>query len=941
MAHRSRLVLTFALAVAGCARGPAQQDRTSGGPALHPDAVAQMEAIIAAKQARTPAQLKVSSQLLYLRDGLPGAEVKGGGLESMEQRDELNRVLVDLKGDLGGELDVDVALLGGKVVNRLPSHRSARVWIDLGRLEDLASLRGVQAVKMAYLAATTRHDPPASAGLKASFNVTRAEQLAATRKALGEMAFAPRSSTAAVSDGGATTFAGAATSAGSNAHNADAARKFYDVDGTGVKVGVLSDSDDFKEASIASGDLPADTVTIPGQDGRPGSGEGTAMMEIVHDVAPGAKLFFATAFNSPESFADNIRALRFTYGCDVIVDDIIYYFESPYQDDIIAQAVADVTADGAVYVSSAGNQGNFNDGTSGTWEGDFTSAGTFATLPSGYEVHDFGNGAVSNRIELGGGPIILHWADPGTLDAPASGSDYDIFVLTPDLRSVAVAATDIQDGDDLPFEFLGFNVPAEYRVVIAKKAGAPDRALRTVIFAGEYGIATHGSTYGHSAAQDAISAAAVDVAQAGAGQFVGGPTTQVELYSADGPRPIFYDRSGNLIGPAATYLEGQPEWRWKPDLAGADGVSTTLPSGSGLNPFFGTSAAAPHIGGLAALVKQGNPVEDGWHVTQALLNSAIDIEAAGGWDRDSGMGIPEAKTALQNIGAKPAVHLAVQSTTATPGGGATAINPGGSGTLSVTLLNEGGAQARNVVGALTSGTPGVTVTGGTSAYPNLASGASGANVTPFAFTVDPSVTCGQRLSFNLSVAFRGNGTSPAAFAVAAQTGAPSATATAFSFTGPRAAIPDNNAAGVNVAIPVSGVGVVGGLTFSIDGTTCSTAVGSTTVGLDHSWVGDLVAKLTSPSGVTVTLFSRPGGTSNSGNNFCKTVLSDAGATSIQNITSSGAPWTGTFKPASPLSAFVGTTADGTWTFNVSDLVSTDTGSVRAVTLNLAGFSCGP
>ena len=79
---------------------------------------------------------------------------------------------------------------------------------------------------------------------------------------------------------------------------------------------------------------------------------------------------------------------------------------------------------------------------------------TFATLPSGYTVHDFGNGTIGNRIELGGGPIILHWSDPGTLDVPASGNDYDIFVVTPDMRSVAVAATDIQDGNDQPFEFL-------------------------------------------------------------------------------------------------------------------------------------------------------------------------------------------------------------------------------------------------------------------------------------------------------------------------------------------------------------------------------------------------------------------------------------------------------------------------------------------------------
>ena len=49
------------------------------------------------------------------------------------------------------------------------------------------------------------------------------------------------------------------------------------------------------------------------------------MMEIIHDLAPGAQLFFATAFNGSASFADNIRTLRFVYGCDIIVDDVAYF----------------------------------------------------------------------------------------------------------------------------------------------------------------------------------------------------------------------------------------------------------------------------------------------------------------------------------------------------------------------------------------------------------------------------------------------------------------------------------------------------------------------------------------------------------------------------------------------------------------------------------------
>ena len=108
------------------------------------------------------------------------------------------------------------------------------------------------------------------------------------------------------------------------------------------------------------------------------------MLELVHDLAPGAQLFFATAFTSLTSFAQNIRDLR-TAGCDIIIDDVIYFVESPFQDGApgvtntnggaVIQAVNDVTAAGAMYFSSAGNEGNINDGTASVWEGDFVDGG--------------------------------------------------------------------------------------------------------------------------------------------------------------------------------------------------------------------------------------------------------------------------------------------------------------------------------------------------------------------------------------------------------------------------------------------------------------------------------------------------------------------------------------------------------------------------------------
>jgi subtilisin-like proprotein convertase family protein len=159
----------------------------------------------------------------------------------------------------------------------------------------------------------------------------------------------------------------------------------------------------------------------------------------------------------------------------------------------------------------------------------------------------------------------------------------------------------------------------------------------------------------------------------------------------------------------------------------------------------------------------------------------------------------------------------------------------------------------------------------------------------------------------------------------------------FSYTGPPVAIPDSHAAGASVSFTVGGIGALSKVTFSIDGGTCTNAVGATTVGIDHTWVGDLIGTLTSPSGTAVTLFSRPGGQLNSGNNLCQVVLDDSAASPIQGIAIAGAPWTGSWRPAQPLSTLLGENGDGTWTFKVTDNALTDIGSLRAVSLHLGGF----
>lgn len=941
-------LLVFAVLIAACTGGGTSQktDNPSdvgAAPAPEPEvavdlpasAAAQIKALVEEKAARTPAQRKISSQLLYAtterfaalkRPLSKGEPPQPAGLRSLLRYDDRGRVLCDIKGDVDAGLARQIEIAGGTVVVTSVEHRSARAWLPLQSLEALAAQPIVRTIRPALAAATNRADAPYN---KEKFpSLSYEQRVASMQKALRAL-------------GPAVADKGSVTSAGSKAHAADRARKFFNTDGSGIKIGVLADSNDFLEQSIASGDLPGDVFTLPGESGRPGSGEGTALMEIIHDVAPGAKLFFATSFTSPESFADNIRLLYFVYGCNIIVDGTFYFFESPYEDDIIAQAVNDVTAGigtapAVSYFSAAGDAGNFSDGTSGVWEGDFKSGGVLATIGANYRVHDFGKKVISNRVEVGGGPLMLHWSDPGALDNPASENDYDLFVLSEDLRTVLAAATDIQEGIETPFEFLGVFVPANMRIVVAANPAAQTRAIRVQLWGGELGLSTSGAVVGHAAATDAFAVGAVDAASAGNPEFIAGPVTPVELTSSDGNRTIFYDTDNTQFGTGnPTFAGAAGVLRRKPEAVAADGVATTLPSEGGLNPLFGTMAAAAHAAGIAALIKSAVPTADKTKVYNALKNGALDIEAAG-VDVDSGHGVLSAFNGLQKAGAKPAYYLELGTVTATPTGGGV-IKPGDSAVLNVQILNNGGAAANAVNAILSTSTPGVTITTATSAYPNMAPSAVATNTTPFAFNLSPSVLCGLRIDFTLTVSSGGRAT-PLRFTV--QTGGTGASIVT-SYAAAAVPIPDNDSAGVNIALTVTGAGLLSALSLRIDGTSCTATPGATTVGVDHTFVGDLRFRLHSPIGTPVLAIDRAGGAGNVGNNFCQTVLLDGAPNSIQNVTIEQAPFVGTFAPANPLRALAGENANGTWTLNVSDVNPLDTGNVRAFSLVTTGFSCTP
>ncbi|HEX4871674.1 MAG TPA: S8 family serine peptidase, partial [Nevskiaceae bacterium] len=681
---------------------------------------------------------------------------------------------------------------------------------------------------------------------------------------------------------------------------------------------------------------------LPGQAGE--GDEGTAMLEILHDLAPEAELGFATAFNGEAQFAQNILDLA-ADGCDVIVDDVIYFDESPFQDGPVAQAVNQVTAAGVLYFSSAGNEGNLTDGTSGTWEGDFTPNGQLGGLSGNYEVHNFGDGQQSIAVTRGGIVTILTWAEHTTLTGGLASTDFGLYVFSPDLSRVVDFSDGIQDGlngDDRAFEFVSGALAGERLVVVRNlPAGSTSSVpmFNLIQFRGGLDplLATRGATRGHSAAVEAFSTAATPAsvpfnALSPEGPFPGlfGPESLSELFSADGPRRILLDPDGAELCPGNRTSSCEAGLRAKPDITAADGVATTAP---GFERFFGTSAAAPHAAAIAALIQSVLPDITPAQVRQALTGSAIDIEAPGN-DAVTGAGIVMAEAALEAAGAtpQPLLRLAGQTFTPVRGDGDGDIEPGERWSLQIEIENLGAVTAQGLSAQLTSPAGDVAVVDGTVAYPDLASGARAVGLASFVFDVPVNLPCGAPVRLSLTLPYNGI-RSPLEAELRTLTGG-SGAAQSFAYSGSPVAIPECCGSPITVPVEVSGLST--GLTdldFAIGGSLCSTDVGSTTVGLDHTFTADLELSLISPAGTSVILVERRGG---SGNNFCQTVLDDEAAV---DVSAGSAPFTGRFRPDQPLSAFDGEDPNGTWLFRVDDQAGIDIGSVRAFSLEIGAARC--
>jgi subtilisin family serine protease len=432
-------------------------------------------------------------------------------------------------------------------------------------------------------------------------------------------------------------------------------RSHYGTDGSGVKVGVISDS--ASQSSInalrASGDLPSGiTVLAHGS----GTNEGTAMMVLVHKIAPGAALYFHTCGNTEAAMGDAIAALV-AAGCDIVVDDIGWaaepalHLSSPIMAEIEAARAA-----GVLYVTAAGNDGALAAETSATWEGVFQYDEN--------ELQAVFGGQAGLRLTGGDTPIAitLWWSDP----LGASGNDYDLLLYDETMGMDLVAVSDFyQNGTQDPFEIIyglaeldtGHNYSVHvYKYVDEETEEVPaDRYLRIQLFGCTtfcgLSPATAGAVYGHAGHPGALAVGAVDVTECAGGCASNEPVAQV--YSSDGPRRVFFNSDGvtALVGNLAGNGLALP----KPDFASLDGVATAAP---GFSTFYGTSAAAPHLAALAALVlgalPPGAATPDA--LTAFLAHTTVGVDPG----TQGGEGIPWLRTPMALL-CGPGAYLDVDS----------------------------------------------------------------------------------------------------------------------------------------------------------------------------------------------------------------------------------------------------------------------------------------
>jgi len=379
------------------------------------------------------------------------------------------------------------------------------------------------------------------------------------------------------------------------------------VNGQGVKVAIIDGGFLGLSSLQSSGDIPANVTTGDFCGGRFSfaTEHGTAVTEIVHEMAPAAQLYLACT-NDEASVLDAERWAK-AKGVRIISFSVGYFADRGDGSGIVGSAAADARANGILWVSAAGNQAQQH------WSGTFTDANG-----NGYE--DFAPGDETNSFVLDSGEGAcgeLKWDE-----WPFAKSDFDL-ALYSDKNQLLVQSTNVQNGSQPPVE----------EACYQNNTGG----LQTVgwMIFGAHVIST----------------------------------PRIDLFMIGNVEPLQYQTAGSIVDPAsspAALAVGAVCWqnsvlefyssqgptidgRIKPDIAAQDSVSSgtygpfvgSCPSG-----FSGTSASAPTVAGAAALIAQANPSFKAAQLQAFLQQRAVVDIGAPGVDDQSGAGALRLPTTL-------------------------------------------------------------------------------------------------------------------------------------------------------------------------------------------------------------------------------------------------------------------------------------------------------
>jgi hypothetical protein len=378
---------------------------------------------------------------------------------------------------------------------------------------------------------------------------------------------------------------GAFLTEGDALHNGPAFRNSLGLDGAPIRIGVISNGVTSLPAAQATSDLPPVNVLNVGM-----GDEGTAMLEIIHDIAPGADLSFCAAGGSIGTFQNAIAALH-AQGCDIICDDVGWYTDPFFEHSPTGNLIGNLrTMRDYIHISACGNDGLVH----------HQQAFTDVVPAGGDGIHDQ---PLMARVPSGESlDIFFQWNEP---QAGPINNNFDIhlFDMTGTTEYLPAGTNIGVNWDTIQFT----NTTGSDQDVVLwiwRTSGSTTQTMEVFLepsgpngYVYSVGVSAADAIFGHPGHGSVIAVASTDW----------NTPNQLEINCSQGPFTI--------LGPISAGL--------KPDVAAADGVTVSGVGGFG-SPFYGTSAAAPHVAGVCALAWSKSPT-----LSATVLRNALRLPPYG------------------------------------------------------------------------------------------------------------------------------------------------------------------------------------------------------------------------------------------------------------------------------------------------------------------------